>query len=386
MKPSSRAQALPSSATLAVAARAAQLKASGVDIVDLSVGQPDFDTPAHIVEAAKRALDGGATRYTPTAGTPALREAVARELSALTGAAYQAKHVLVSNGAKQCLANLMQVLCDPGDEVIVPSPYWVSYPVMARTVTLETRIADGFRITPEQLRAVLTDRSRILVLSSPSNPTGAAYTEDELRALAEVVLAHPRLVVLSDEIYRRLTYGGFQHVSFARLGPEAAARTFVVDGVSKAYAMTGWRIGYCAGDADIIAAAIRYQDHTTSCASAVGQAAALAAITGPQEPVEVMRRAFEERRGVLLEKLARLSRISVHAPQGAFYAFVNVERLGEAGADDVALCTRLLDEARTALVPGSAFGAPRHVRLSFATSTERLITGLDRVASALGLA
>ena len=389
MKPNKRGSAIPSSATLTISAKANQMRAAGVDVINFGAGQPDFPTPANIVAAAKRAMDDGAHGYTPTAGTPALRQAVATELSALTGADYGVANVMVSNGAKQNLHNLMQVLVDPGDEVIVPSPYWVSYPTMVQLAegvmkALPTRLEDGFRLTPDQLREALTPRSKVLLLNSPSNPTGAAYSEADLRALAEVVLDHPQLVVVSDEIYRKLVYGSHKHVSFAGLSPETAARTFVVDGVSKAYAMTGWRIGYCAGDQEVIAAATRYQDHTTSCASAISQAAALEALTGPQDAVHQMHAAFTERREALLERIATIPGLSVHPPQGAFYAFAAVSPdLGAPAQDDTALCAKLLDEAHTAAVPGSAFGAPGHLRLSFATSKERVLTGLDRIAQAL---
>ncbi|MFH2005797.1 MAG: pyridoxal phosphate-dependent aminotransferase [bacterium] len=384
MHPNQRGSAIPSSATLSISAKAKQMTADGLDVVNFGVGQPDFATPAHIVDAAKRALDGGAHGYTPTAGTPVLREAVAAELSRVTGNTYGPTNVFVSNGAKQCLHNLMQVLVDPGDEVLVPAPYWVSYVPMVQLAggvpkLLPTSLEDGFRLTPDQLREALSPRSKVLILNSPSNPTGAAYGESELRALAEVVTSHPHLAVLSDEIYRQLTFDGFKHVSFASLGPEAAARTFVIDGVSKAYAMTGWRIGYAAGPAEVIAAAIRYQDHTTSCASAGSQAAAVAAITGPQDAVAMMLAAFTERRKVLLYKIDAIPGVSVHPPQGAFYAFLSLEGLGATGVDDDAFCQRLLDDAHVAAVPGFAFGAPGHMRLSFACSMERLIEGLDRI-------
>lgn len=386
MEPSRRVQAIPGSATLTISAKAARLKAEGADVVDLSVGQPDFPTPEHIVEAARKALVDKAFGYTPTAGTPKLREAVAATLSQVTGRSYGPANVLVSSGAKQSLHNLMQALVDPGDEVIVPAPYWVSYPPMVQAAegvlkVVPTGIGQGFRLTADQLRAALTERSRVLVLNTPSNPTGAAYDEAELRALAEVVLSHPRLVVVADEIYRSLTYGGFRHVSFASLSEEAAARCVVVDGVSKAYAMTGWRIGYAVGDAKVIAAATRYQDHTTSCASSISQAATVAALTGTQAPVEEMRRAFEGRREVLISRVGALPSLALHPPQGAFYAFL---RLTGALTDDTALCARLIDEAHVAAVPGDAFGAPGHLRLSFATSTERLEEGLRRLGRLLG--
>ncbi len=387
MEPSKRVQAIPGSATLTISARAGELRAAGKDVVALSVGQPDFPTPAHIVEAARKALADGAFGYTPTAGTPALRQAVADTLGTLTGQALTPAHVLVSSGAKQSLHNLIQALVDPGEEVLVPTPYWVSYPSMAQAAgavftPLPTRMEDGFRLTADTLRATLTDRSRVLILNTPSNPTGAAYERAHLEALAEVVLAHPRLAVVSDEIYRHLVYDGFTHTSFASLGPEAAARCFVVDGVSKAYAMTGWRIGYAAGDPAVIAGATRYQDHTTSCASAISQAAAVAALTGPQEPVETMRRAFERRLGLLSEGVTRIPGLCMNRPQGAFYGFVKVA--GEAGADDAALCQRLIEEAHVATVPGSAFGAPGHIRLSYAVADERIEEGLRRIARALG--
>ncbi len=391
MHPNRRGSAIPASATLTISARARRMTDDGLDVINLGVGQPDFPTAPHIVEAAKRALDGGAHGYTPTAGTLALREAVAAELSASAGSDYDPSTVFVANGAKQCLHNLMQVLVDPGDEVILPAPYWVSYVPMVNLAggevkVVPTHIADGFKLTPEKLRETLTPRSRVLVLNSPSNPTGAAYTKDDLRALEDVVLAHPRLAVLSDEIYRKLTYDGFEHVSFARLSPEAASRTLVVDGLSKAYAMTGWRIGYAAGPPEVIAAAIRYQDHTTSCASAASQAAAIAALTGPQDPVATMRAAFTRRRAAMLERFDAIEGVAVHPPQGAFYAFCDLRGLGPLGEDDGAFCERLLEEALVAAVPGFAFGAPGHMRISFACSMSRLLTAMDRLASFIAAA
>jgi len=385
MQPNLRGAAIPASATLTISAKAKKMTAGGVDVVNFGVGQPDFPTPPHIVEAAKTALDGGAHGYTPTAGTPAIREAVAAVLSKLSAVDYAPSSVFVANGAKQCLHNLMQVLVDPGDEVIVLGPYWVSYAPIVNLAggvmkLLPTRLADGFKVTPDQVREALTPRTKVLILNSPSNPTGAAYNEADLSALAEVVLDHPHLAVVSDEIYRQITYDGFRHVSFASLSPEAAARTFVVDGVSKAYAMTGWRIGYAAGPAEVIAAAIRYQDHTTSCASAGSQAAAVAALTGTQEPVATMVKAFTRRRAALLEKIASIDGITVHPPQGAFYAFVDLQGLGPVGQNDGPFCEKLLDQAHVAAVPGFAFGAPGHMRVSFACAMDRLVEGLDRLA------
>jgi len=385
MQPNKRGAAIEASATLTISAKARQMSAAGVDVVNFGVGQPDFPTPAHIVEAAVAALKGGAHGYTPTAGTPALRQAVARSLSQLSAVDYEPASVFVSNGAKQCLHNLMQVLVDPGDEVVVPGPYWVSYAPIVQLAggvmkVLPTHLADGFKLTPDQLREALTERTKVLILNSPSNPTGAAYSEAELRALAEVVLDHPHLAVLSDEIYRQLTFDGFEHKSMASLSPEMAARTFIVDGVSKAYAMTGWRIGYAAGPSEVIAAAIRYQDHTTSCASAGSQAAAVAALTGDQAPVATMLKAFTERRGVVLDRIAAMDGISVHPPQGAFYAFCDLQGLGPVGKDDGPFCEKLLEEAHVATVPGFAFGAPGHLRMSFACGMDRLVEGLDRLA------
>jgi aspartate aminotransferase len=308
----------------------------------------------------------------------------------LTGQGTTPAHVLVSSGAKHSLHNLMQALVDPGDEVLVPVPYWVSYPPMVQLsggtlILLQTGLEDGFRLTAAQLREALTERSRVLILNSPSNPTGAAYRREELEALAEVVLSHPRLVILSDEIYRYLTYGGFQHLSPAALGSEIASRTFVVDGVSKAYAMTGWRIGFAVGDPAVIAAATRYQDHTTSCASAVSQAAALAALTGPQAPVETMRSAFERRLVALTARLESMAGLSLHRPEGAFYAFLKLApEIAQRFPDDVTLCEQLLEQAHVAAVPGSAFGAPGHLRLSFAVPIERIEEGLRRIEAFVG--
>jgi aspartate aminotransferase len=394
LKTAARLDPIKPSITLAVTAKAGQLKAAGVDVVSFGAGEPDFDTPDHIKEAARAGLDRGVGKYTEVGGIAPLRAAVAAELGRAHGTSIAPEHVLVSCGAKHSLYNLFMALLDPGDEVIVPAPYWVSYPDMVMLaggtpVVVATRAEDDFAMTPEALRAAVTPRTRAIVLNTPSNPTGACYSAPQIAALAEVVLEH-NLLVVSDDIYRSLVYAGARYASIAAVGPELAARTILVDGVSKTYAMTGWRIGYAAGPAPIIKAMSKIQGQSTSNATHVAQVAALAALTGPQDCVETMRRAFDERRQVMVELLRAIPGVSCREPKGAFYAFPDVSAFtgratasGQVIADDVALCDWLLEAAKVAVVPGSGFGAPGHVRLSYACSMQDIREGVRRMHEAL---
>jgi aspartate aminotransferase len=395
MKIASRLVDIKPSITLAVTARAARLRAEGVDVIGFGAGEPDFDTPAHIKDAAKRALDAGMTKYTEVAGTPALRKAIVKEMERAHGLSFGAEQVIVSCGAKHSLYNLFQALLDDGDEVIVPAPYWVSYPDIVklaggRPVIVEGRAENGFCVTATDLRRALTERTRAFILCSPSNPTGGAYDLDKLQALREVLEEAEGVVVVADDIYRRLIYGDFTFHEMATLSREMAERTIIVDGFSKTYAMTGWRLGYTVGPRPLIAAMATLQGQSTSNCTSIAQAAGVAALEGPQEPVEEMRREFDRRRQKMVALLRAIPGVSCFEPRGAFYAFPDVSAyIGRAPAtgtpleDDVALCDYLLDVARVAVVPGSGFGAPGFVRLSYATSMENVVRGLERMGEAL---
>jgi aspartate aminotransferase len=393
---SSRIRAVPSSATLAMTQRAAELRAQGVDVLAFGVGEPDFDTPAHIREATKRAIDEGVGSYTRVRGIDALREAI-RDDSARRrgGQAHDLEEIVVSVGAKHTLFNLAMVLLDPGDEVIVPAPYWVSYPSQvtlagATPRVVETSVAEGFRLSPEALEEAIGERTKALVLCSPSNPTGAAYAPEHLEALAAVLRKHENLWVIVDEIYAELVYDGFDQRSILEVAPDLRDRLVVVDGVSKTYAMTGWRIGWMLGPAPLAKAVEKLQGQSTTNPAAVAQHAALAALRGEREPIERMREAFAERRRVILDGLTSIEGVSCREPEGAFYAFPNFGAFvgkragGDALEDDLALATYLLDEARCAVVPGSAFGAPGFARLSYATDMETIRQGVSRIGEALG--
>jgi len=394
LKTASRLDPIKPSITLAVTAKAAKLKADGFDVVSFGAGEPDFDTPDHIKEAARASLDRGVGKYTDVAGIAPLRAAISAEMSRVHGFPILPEQILVSCGAKHSLFNLFLALLDPGDEVIIPAPYWVSYPDMVmlaggKPVIVDTRAEDDFQMQPEQLAAAVTPRTRAVVLNTPSNPTGAVYSAAAIAKLAEVVV-DKNLLVISDDIYRQLVYGTAKYASIAAVGPELAARTILVDGVSKTYAMTGWRIGYTAGPLAIIKAMTKIQGQSTSNATHIAQTATLAALTGPQECVETMRKAFDERRIAMTQLLRAIPGVDCREPMGAFYAFPNVGTFvgrttpgGAKLADDVALCDWLVEEARVAVVPGSGFGAPGHVRLSYACSMANIKEGVRRLHEAL---
>ncbi len=388
-----RVAAMQPSETLAMSARAKALKQEGRPVVALSAGEPDFDTPAPIAEAGKRAIDEGHTHYTANPGTPELREAIARKLRNDNGLAYEAGDIVCSNGAKQAVAQAVFVLCRPGDEVVVPAPYWVSYPEMARLagaepVAVETAPERGYKMRPEELEAALTERSRVLLLNSPSNPTGAVYSRGELEALAEVVRGHEDVMVVSDEIYEHVIYDA-EHVSFASL-PGMWERTVTVNGFSKAYAMTGWRLGYLAAPRWAADAVAKMQSQLTSAPSAITQQAGIAALQMDPEPVRQMVRAFHERRNFVLAALDRLPGIACPKPEGAFYLFPDVSSTfgstapsGREIATSTDLCFYLLEEHDVALVPGDAFGAPYGLRISYAASASDLRAAMQRVEAGL---
>jgi len=391
---SSRLANIKPSVTLAVTARAARLRAEGIDVIGFGAGEPDFDTPVHIKDAAKRALDAGQTKYTDVGGTPTLRKAICKEMERAHGLHFAPEQVLVSCGAKHSLFNVFHALLDPGDEVIVPAPYWVSYPDIVKLaggtpVVIETRAEDGFLVTPAQLHRAITSRTRAFILCSPSNPTGGAYDEAALSALRPIFEEHGVMVV-SDDIYRRLAYGDYRFKEIATLSPAMAERTVIVDGFSKTYAMTGWRLGYTVGPRSLIQAMATLQGQSTSNPTSIAQAAAVAALEGPEEPIEEMRREFDRRRQVMVKKLRAIPGVSCYDPRGAFYCFPDVSAYvdrrpkgGEVIGDDARLSEYLLDVGRVAVVPGSGFGAPGFVRLSYATSMENVSKGIDRMAEAL---
>jgi aspartate aminotransferase len=399
MKPikiASRLDPIKPSITLAVTAKAAKLKAEGVDVISFGAGEPDFDTPEHIKAAARAALDKpGVGKYTEAGGTLALRTAVAAELNRVHKTSLAPDQILVSSGAKHSLYNLFMAMIDPGDEVLIPAPYWVSYPDMVmlaggKPVILQTRAEDDFAVTAAQVAAACTPKTRAIVLNNPSNPTGAVYTRAQIEALAAVCIEKD-ILVISDDIYRQLVYGDAQYVSIAALSPAMAERTILVDGVSKTYAMTGWRIGYTAGPVALIKAMTKIQGQSTSNPTNISQVATLAALTGPQDCVEMMRKAFDERRIEMVKLLRAIPHVTCREPKGAFYAFPDVgyyvgksTPAGVVLADDVQLCDWLVDQGKVAVVPGSGFGAPGFVRLSYACSMANIQDGVGRLGKALG--
>jgi aspartate aminotransferase len=379
---SARAQALKPSLTLTIAAKARQLRADGHDICSLSAGEPDFDTPAFIRQAAEAALEDGQTRYGPVAGEPALRQAIATKLAQENGVSLGFDQVLVTNGGKQALYNLFQVLLDPGDEVLLPSPYWLSYPEMAHLAgasvqLLPSEAESGFRLDPARLEAAITPASRLLVLNSPSNPTGMVMTRSEMEAVAEVLRRHPRVAVVCDEIYEFLTAPGHRHHCFAAVAPDLAERTFLVNGFAKGWAMTGWRVGWLAGPKQVVAAASALQSQSTSNVCTFAQFGALAAIEASRDCVRAMAAQFDERRALLSERLMAIEGIKLRPPEGAFYAFPDVSHWG---LDSMTLCNRLLDEVGLAVVPGVAFGDDRCIRLSCAAAPAAIEDGIDRLS------
>ncbi len=376
-----RTKTLQASVTLALSSRAKALKAEGVDVCDFTVGEPDFNTPAHIREAAKRALDEGKTKYAPAGGVPRLRALIAEKLTRENGLSYTAEQVMVSTGGKQAILNMLLATLSPGDEALIPTPYWVSYPEIVQLcravpVMLPTDERTGFKITPEQLNAAINGKTRVLILNSPSNPTGAMYTRAELQALAEVLVARG-VAVLADEIYEKLIYDDEEHVSIGSFGADIFELTLTCNGFSKAYAATGWRLGYAAGPAHVVKAAIDIQSHTTSGATTFAQYGAIAALEGPQDALEAMRQEFERRRNRMAEGLAAIPGLVCPKPQGAFYAFPNITATG---LDSLTFSQRLLEEEHVAIVPGSAFGADANIRFSYATDMATIEKGLERLA------
>lgn len=387
MEPSRRIRNVEASATLAISDRARELERQGIDVVRLSAGEPDFDTPEHIKEAAVRAIREGKTKYTPSAGIPELRESIAERIRAETGLPYEPGQVVVTSGAKFAIYSAVLALCDPGDEGLVFAPYWVSYPAMLRLASAGVRFASpsstGEKVTPDALREALSQRTKVIIFNNPCNPSGAVYTGAELDRLVEVFLESGAFV-LADEVYSGLVYDGVEFRSLASY-PELSERLVLVNGFSKTYAMTGWRVGYAVAAKPIAAAIAKVVGHSTSNLCTVSQYAALAAIQGDQTCVEEMRRRFQYRRDLVCRILDRLPGVQYRRPEGTFYAFPEIgSLLGRSGgpADSVELCRWLLEKWHVAIVPGDAFGAPGHVRISFASSEAAIEEGLGRLASA----
>ena len=378
------------SPTLAVTAKAARLKSEGKDIIGLGAGEPDFDTPEHIKEAAIKAIHDGFTKYTAVDGTAGLKKAIIDKFARDNGLSYAPNQILVSCGGKQSFYNLAQALLNPGDEVIIPAPYWVSYPDMVilasgKPVIVEAGIDQGFKITPAQLEAAITPATRLFVINSPSNPTGAAYTRAELAALGEVLLRHPQVLVATDDMYEHILWTGEPFVNIVNACPELFDRAIVLNGVSKAYSMTGWRIGYAGGPAKLIGAMKKVQSQSTSNPASISQVAAQAALEGDQSCIATMVKAFKERHDFVVETLNAIPGVSCRPSDGTFYAFPNVQRVIDAKAgmkDDLDLAEHLITGVGVAMVPGTAFGAPGCIRLSFATSLEKLAEALRRFREA----
>ena len=392
IKLSSRVQAVKPSPTLAITARAAALRAEGRDVIGLGAGEPDFDTPEHIKEAAIAAIRAGQTKYTPVDGTPSLKQAVIDKFRRDNGFEYQPEQVLVSCGGKQSFYNLAQAILDPDDEVIIPAPYWVSYPDMVlladgRPVLVHAGADQQFKMTAAQLRGAITDQTRMVVINSPSNPTGMAYSREELQALGEVLREHPRILVATDDMYEHIVWEQGSFVNILNACPDLYGRVMVLNGVSKAYSMTGWRIGYAAGPAEIIKAMKKIQSQSTSNPASISQAAAEAALNGPQDCIGEMLVHFKERHDYVVERLNRMPGVECLPTDGTFYVFPSVEGMIDAIGgvkNDLDLAEYLIEKAGVAVVPGTAFGLGGHMRISIATSMENLKTALDRIEKAIG--
>ncbi len=391
---SKKALGINPSPTMAIDSKAKEMKSQGIDVIGFGAGEPDFDTPVHIREAAIKAINEGHTRYTPAAGTPELKEAIADKLKAENGLEYNPAQIIVSNGAKHSLSNVFTALLNPGDEVMIPAPYWVTYPELVSLnggvpVPIETSEDNQFKATIADMEKAYTSKCKAFVLNSPCNPTGQIYNKEELKAIADFC-CEKNIYVVSDEIYEHLIYGSFRHYSIASFNEETKNLTIVVNGASKSYAMTGWRIGYSASASDIARVMASIQSHTASNPNSIAQKAALAALKGPNACVEEMRIAFDERRMYMYEQIKAVPFLSALEPQGTFYMFVSVaETIGKSfkgqkifGSDDFA--GLLLESRKVAVVPGTGFGAPNYVRLSFATSMNNIVEGLKRIEAFVG--
>ena len=385
MKLASRVNQVTPSLTLAIDSLAKEMKKNGEDVCSFSAGEPDFDTPTHIRAAAKKALDEGKTRYGPAAGEAGLRKAIAEKLLQDNQLAYNADNVIVTNGGKQSLYNLIMALIEAGDEVIIPAPYWLSYPEMVTlaggtSVIVNTSLENQYKITPEQLEAAITPKTKLFVLNSPSNPTGIVYTPEEIAALAKIVVEKDILVV-SDEIYEKILYDGAIHRSIASFGPEIFQRSIISNGFAKAFSMTGWRVGYIAGPVEIVKAMTKIQGHSTSNVCTFAQYGAIAALASSQDCIEEMVKAFSERRQYILERVRSLPGLNCPTPNGAFYVFIDISQTGLKSGD---FCQKLLESQKVAAIPGIAFGADDCIRLSYATDLKTIEKGFDRIDQFIG--
>ena len=385
MKLAARVSRVSPSLTLAIAAKAKAMQAEGIDVCSFSAGEPDFPTPKHICEAAKTALDEGKTRYGAVAGEPKLRSAIANKLRIDNNLNYQAENIIVTNGGKFSLYNLMQVLIEPGDEVIIPAPYWLSYPEMVKLaggtpVVVNTLAENDYKITPEQLKQAITPQSKLFIFNSPSNPTGAVYTPDEVRALAAVILDSDLLVV-ADEIYEKILYDGVKHLSIGAVNSEIFARTITSSGFAKSHSMTGWRVGYAAAPLEIIEAMSKIQGHSTSNVCTFAQYGAIAALESSQECVQKMLKAFTTRRTFMYEAIQAIPRLSCPKPDGAFYLFIDISQTGKTSLE---FCNALLESKQVAAVPGIAFGMDNCIRFSYATDLNTIEQGIERLTEFIG--
>lgn len=380
MKLAKRVSDIGESVTLDITSKAKKMVKEGIDVVNFAAGEPDFDTPEHIKQAAIRAINEGFTKYTPSSGTLELREAISRKFKNDNGLEYSAQQIVVSSGAKHSLYNIFQAICEKGDEVLIPAPYWLSYPAMvnmseAKSVFVRTAPENNFKVTGKDLAAKITKKTKCLVLNSPSNPTGSLYGPRELEMIAGLAIKH-KFFVISDEIYEKLVYGGKKHVSIASLGKDIYGLTMTVNGVSKSYSMTGWRIGYAAGPLEVMKAIANVQSHAASNPVSISQKAALAALEGGQKCIEDMRKEFEKRRDFMVSRINKMKNISCTNPDGAFYVFCDISKTKESS---VKVANRLLDEAKVAVIPGEPFGADSFIRLSFATGMKDIEKGMDRM-------
>ncbi|SHK50284.1 pyridoxal phosphate-dependent aminotransferase [Paramaledivibacter caminithermalis] len=384
--------AISPSVTLAITAKAKKMKADGIDIVSFGAGEPDFKTPEHIRNAAIKVIEEGSIGYTASSGMPDLKKAICEKLKEDNGLEYSTENIVVSNGAKHSIYNALGAICNPGDEVIIPVPYWVSYPEMvkmadAKPVFVETPEENGFKYTKESLLAAINDKTKAIFLNSPSNPTGAVYTEEEIKEIAKIAVEN-NIYVISDEIYEKLIYDG-KHISIASLGDDIKKLTIVINGMSKAYAMTGWRIGYLAANKEIAKIITNMQSHATSNPNTIAQYASIEALKGDQEPIKKMIKAFDKRRKYMVERINSIKNISCREPQGAFYVMINISKLIGKNLDgydinsSMDFAQYLLDTAKVAVIPGSGFGTDNYIRLSYATSLENIEEGLNRIEKAI---
>jgi aspartate aminotransferase len=389
MELSKKAMAISGSITLAITAKAKKMKSEGIDVISFGAGEPDFNTPKHIQDSAISAIRNGMSKYTAEAGIIELRKSICEKLKKDNNLTYSPSQIIVSNGAKHSLHNALLAICNPGDEVIIPIPYWVSYPELVKMaggvpVLVETKEEDGFKYKKEALVSAITDKTKAIILNSPSNPTGVLFSREDLEMVAEIAVKND-LIVISDEIYEKLVYDGHKHISIASLNDEIKKRTIVVNGMSKAYAMTGWRIGYAAAEENIIKIMSNVQSHATSNANSIAQYASVEALEGDQSEIESMRVEFEKRRNFMVEKVNSIPMLSCRKPEGAFYVMVNISKVkgtiinGKSIKDSLSFCAVLLDDAKVAAIPGIAFGADDFIRLSYATSMENIKNGHDRI-------